>query len=311
MRELKRLLAAMGLAEVILPSFTSRRSNEIFPGIGTRGRAVVLLNPLSQEESELPRSLLAGLMTVWRHNRNQGTKGVAAFAFGKAFWIDDEPREGWRLAGVLAGEWPQAGLGAGRAVEFADAKGVVESVLDRLRVLDRVSWERPASSAPHARIFAGADRFHPGRTVLVRCENDLLGVSGALHPDVEPDLGVEEALWLFELDMEKLLPYLPPRQLFRSLPRFPAVVRDLAIVVDADFASDRVIRFVRAWNRDLVEEISLFDEYAGDPIPPGRKSLAYSIAYRAADRTLTDDEVNEAHAALIQALHRDLAVELR
>ncbi len=145
----------------------------------------------------------------------------------------------------------------------------------------------------------------------MRLDGQLIGVLAALHPEVEAELGVEGAHWLFELDLEKLLPYSPPRRVFRGLPRFPAVVRDVAVIADEDFASGRVLQFIRQWRRDLVEDVSLFDAYVGEPIPAGKKSLAYSIAYRAAERTLTDEEVNALHGELTAALCTALGLELR
>ena len=299
-RELKRVLATYGFYEAVTQSFAATRTNQLLPGLGVDGAAVVVANPVNRDEPELRRSLLGGLLSTWRTNRNQGARGVAAFTVGRVFWRTDSTHEGWRLAGVLAGELPHRGLGAVRAPAFADIKGAVEGLLERLHVADRVQWER----------WEGAP-FHPGKTARLHCNGDLVGVVGALHPEVEFALDLDAGGWVFELDTEKLLPYCPPRFLFSGLPRFPAVARDVAVVVDEDFASDRVVQFVRQWRPELVEDVALFDAYAGAPIATGRKSLAYTISYRAADRTLTDDEVNGLHAELTAALTRQLGVELR
>ena len=140
-----------------------------------------------------------------------------------------------------------------------------------------------------------------------------MGVVGALHPTIEEALHIAAPCWLFELDLDTLLQYCPPRAIFQELERFPAVVRDVAVVTDESFASDEVIRFVRQWDAasQWIEDIALFDQYVGTPIPAGKKSLAYSISYRARDRTLTDAEVNDVHARLIAALEDALHVELR
>jgi phenylalanyl-tRNA synthetase beta chain len=116
---------------------------------------------------------------------------------------------------------------------------------------------------------------------------------------------------MFELDTEKVLPYCPRQLLFTSLARFPAVARDMAVVVDGNFASERVLQFVRQWRPEVVEDVIMFDAYAGASVAPGKKSLAYTISYRAADRTLTDEEVNALHGELIAALTQQLGVELR
>jgi phenylalanyl-tRNA synthetase beta chain len=153
--------------------------------------------------------------------------------------------------------------------------------------------------------------LHPGKSASLILDNDLVGCVGALHPDAEVTLDVDGPHWVFELDLDRLAERdVAPRR-FRDLPRFPAVARDLAIVVDADFRSGDVVRFVREWNRDLVEDVHLFDEYVGAPIAPGKKSLAYSIAYRAADRTLTDEEVNALQEQLVVALAKKFRVEHR
>jgi phenylalanyl-tRNA synthetase beta chain len=299
-RELKRVLTAYGFYEAITLSFVAPRLNELFPGLGVDGQAVTVANPINRDESEMRRSLLGGLIAAWRTNRNQGAKGLSAFTTGRVFWRTDGPQEGWRLGGIMAGELPRRGLGTARAVEFADIKGAVEALLDCLRIADRVQWDR----------WEGAP-FHAGKTARLRCGEHVLGVVGALHPEVEFALDLADACWVFELDTDKVLPYCPPQLLFSGLPRFPAVARDVAVVVEEEFASDRVVHFVRQWRPEVVEDVALFDSYTGAPIAAGRKSLAYTISYRAADRTLTDEEVNTLHAELVAALGRQLGIELR
>ena len=299
-RALKHVLVASGFFEAVTQSFASARINQLLPGLGVAGEPVALLNPINRDEPELRRSLLGGLFSTWHANRSQGVRGLAVFTAARVFWRTEATCEAWRLAGLLAGELPRHGLGAPRAAEFADAKGVVTALLERLHLADRVGWER-----------CEAPPFHPGKTAQLRCGDDVVGVVGALHPEVEFELDLDSAGWVFELDTEKLLAYSPRQLLFTGLPRFPAVARDVAVVVHEDFASDSVVRFVRQWRPELVEDVALFDAYTGAPIPPGKKSLAYSISYRAADRTLTDEEVNGLHGELTAALIRQLGVELR
>ena len=303
-RDLKRFLCAHGLSETVLLSFCSVRLNALFPGLGPAGRTPVpILNPVTQEDPEMRLSLCSGLVRVLRDNLRQGTPQVALFSIGKAFWRDGGFCEGWRLAGAMSGQLPNAGLGSRAAItEFADVKGVVEAVLEFLRIA-ATRWTRRADQAA----------FHPGKTASVEVGGLAAGRVGALHPDVQEELQVDGPCWLFELDLDHLLQYSPRRAVYKDLPRFPAVVRDLAVVTREQFASDQVVRFVQEWNRSLqlIEDIHLFDEYVGPPIAEGQKSLAYSISYRASDRTLTDTEVNEVHAQLIQALKDALHVEPR
>jgi phenylalanyl-tRNA synthetase beta chain len=300
-RELQRMLAARGLCELLCLSFTTPQLNHRFPGLNVPGDPIVVRNPMVRDESQLRRSLLGGLLTAVQTNRSQGTSGVAGFSVAKVFWRTDVPREGWRLGIVLARELPEHGLGARRVPEFTDAKGLVDAVLERMRVATRCRWQRASDIGS----------LHPGKSAAVWCGDELVGVVGCLHPDVEAELGGQDGDWLCELDLEKLLTYVPARSRYQELPRYPGVVRDLAIVSDVDFPSEQVIDFVRRWGNVLIEDVALFDQYIGDPIPAGSKSLAYSIRYRSADRTLTDDEVNRVHGELTAALSTTLPIELR
>lgn len=298
---LQQLLSSRGLCELLSLSFTTPRLNQCFPGINVSGEAVSIRNPMVREESQLRRSLIGGLLAALRANRSHGAIGTAGFALAKVFWRTEAPREGWRLGIVLAGETPEIGLGTRGLPGFTDAKGIVEAVLERLRVADRCRWER----------LADQPSLHPGKSAAIRCDGEVVGVVGCLHPDVEAEMEGRDGDWVCELDLEKLLTYIPARSRYRELPRFPGVVRDLAIVSDVEFASEQVVDFVRGWGNALVEDVALFDQYVGDPIPAGKKSLAYSIRYRSADRTLTDEEVNRAHGELIAALGNALPIELR
>ena len=166
---------------------------------------------------------------------------------------------------------------------------------------DEVRW-RPAADITF---------LHPGKTARVEVAGQALGVAGALHPGAAQALDLTGEVWLFELDFDEAAHYRPRRVALRSLPRFPAVTRDIALVVDESFLAETILEEIRALADPLVESASLFDCYRGAPIPEGKKSLAYTIAYRAADRTLTDDEVNAAHDRVRAHLSARFALTLR
>lgn len=303
LREIRRYVAAQGMHEAVFLSFASEETNRFFPGVRPGAPAVRILNPPTRDDTELRLSLCGQLVRAVRDNLAHGAAEVALFSIGKAFWQDAGYREGWRVAGVVCRNFPGAGLGRPDVVELVDAKGVVEGLLDQLGITG-AAW-RPATDRA---------AFHPGRTAEVVLGGDTVaGIVGVLHPEIQDVLDVGAPCWLFELDLSTLLQYFPARVTFEELPRFPAVVRDVAFVVDDDFASDRLARFLRedAGTGDLVEDVRLFDQYIGAPIPSGKKSLAYTVSYRAADRTLTDAEVSEAHARLIAAAVGTLHVDLR
>lgn len=303
LRRLREALASVGLTEALPLSFCSPRFNQLFPGLGEPRLPIAILNPITQDDAEMRLSLCSGLIRTLRHNADQATTRLGVFTVGKVFWKGSGFEEGRRLGGAIARGIPARGLGMHDAIsDFAEAKGIVEGVFDILGVPDP-SWHSAAD----------LPSFHPGKTARIEIDGANVGVLGALHPNVQDELGVPDPCWLFELDLEKLLQYGRAPVIFKELQRFPAVIRDVAVITETDFASDRVVRFIRSWSEThpLVEDIALFDQYEGAPIPAGKKSLAYTISYRASDRTLTDAEINDVHAQLKQALVGSLPVELR
>jgi phenylalanyl-tRNA synthetase beta chain len=292
----RRCLAAQGLTEMITLSFTSSRLTQLFPGLWpSPGKAIPILNPLSEEGAVLRLSLLGGLVRAVQHNRRQGVSGAEAFALGKVFSLGENGQRQERLclAGVLYGPRLTAGLPRGeRWVDFSDLKGILENLFDELGCADRVRWERH----PETRFL------HPGKAASVEVVGERIGLIGALHPEACQELDLPGDLWVFELDFPILLHYACSVSRFRALPRFPAVVRDVAVVVDEDVPAQSLIDTVKACDISSIVEVNLFDCYRGSQIPAQKKSLAFSISYRAEDRTLTDVEVNELHALVLDLL---------
>jgi phenylalanyl-tRNA synthetase beta chain len=307
-KRIRTYLAAQGLAEMLNLSFTSARLNTLFPGLVANVAPVTLVNPLSAEDAELRRSLLSNLIRALQLNLRQGEAGVTIFELGKVFWQEessssnDHRQERLSLAGVLSGSWPATSMGQeGRQIDFADLKGILEGLWRELHYRLPVRWRR-----------AGEVGFlHPGKAAMLSVNGTTLGVAGALHPTLGAELGLGETPWAFELDFTALLHFAHPVTTYQPLPRFPVVVRDVAIVADEELPVQAVTDAINALTNSLIVSVRLFDLYRGDPIPAHKKSLAYSIAYRAADRTLTASEVNALHAQVVHHLVQTLGVEVR
>ncbi|HEV8722689.1 MAG TPA: phenylalanine--tRNA ligase subunit beta [Candidatus Binatia bacterium] len=303
-RKLRSLLAGEGMTEVINLPFTSEALNRTFVGPWESAPApVAVLNPLAKENAEMRGSLLPGLLDNLRLNLAYQARSFWVYHLGKVFrsTAGGESTERQCVAGLLYGARPRYGLRLSEEspVEFLDCKGLVEAVLDLFRVRELVSW---SATAPGV--------LHPGRSASLRYGGTELGYLGQLHPDVCDQLAVPPVL-LFELDFEKLLQYAPRRITTRALPRFPAVERDVAIVVDRDFASQQIVSWIQNLGEALIEHVEVFDQYVGAPIPETKKSLAYKISYRAEDRTLTDSEINELHQSLVDRLGKTFGAERR
>jgi phenylalanyl-tRNA synthetase beta chain len=303
-RTVRRLLVAEGLSETVTLTFTDAESNALVPGyVGRDLRPLAVRNPLASELGELRRSPLVGLVRALRQNLAQGAGYLGLFEVGKGYGLDaaGAPHEPRTVSALLCGHWPPRGIEReGPAIEFVDLRGVAENLLAGLGA-SGLRW-RPATDVGF---------LHPGKAATVEGPDGPLGVAGALHPRCVQVLDLPKEVWVFELDFQTLPAYGPARFGVRPLPRFPAVTRDIAVVVDEVFLAEAILEEVRALGDPRIETARLFDCYRGEPIPPGKKSLAYTLAYRAPDRTLTDDEVNALHARVRERLQARFALELR
>jgi phenylalanyl-tRNA synthetase beta chain len=216
--------------------------------------------------------------------------------------LPDEPR---RLALVLTGRrgsefW---GDGAGNpppALDFFDLKGILEALTDALHLAEAAY--RP-SSAPY---------LHPGRAADLLLQGQPVGSFGQLHPRVAEAFEMGgRAMLACELDLEAILERVPARYDYTPVPRFPAALRDIALVLDETISAERVVTEIRAAGGGLLRGLRLFDVYRGESIPAGKKSLAYALTYQADDRTLTDKEVDKAHKKIADRLKHVLKAQIR
>jgi phenylalanyl-tRNA synthetase beta chain len=305
-RRVRRLLVAEGLSEMVTLSFTDGGTNRRLAGfVGRALSPLAVLNPLSSETGELRRSPLAGLVHALARNLGHGAPFVGAFEIGRGYGLDAQGarHEVRAVALLLHGAWPPAGpVRSGSPIDFLDVKGVTANLLAGLGIEGgRVRWGPGEELA----------FLHPGKAVAVAVDGTAVGAAGALHPEVTQAHDLSGEVWVAELDLERLAHYVPRRIALRPIPRFPAATRDIAVVVDEPFRAGEIVEEVRALGSPHIESVRLFDCYRGAPIPAGKKGLAYTIAYRAPDRTLTDDEVNALHTALLDRLAGRFPLALR
>jgi phenylalanyl-tRNA synthetase beta chain len=303
-RRTRSFLAGEGLIEVVNLPFITEKLNRVFVGLWDGDPSpVAVLNPIAKESTEMRLSLIPGLIENLRANLAQNAESFGAYHLGKVFRLghDGTTEERQCLSGVLYGPRACRGLrtGSKSSLTFSDCKGLIEGILDVLHMGDTVTWSKE-----------GGVCLHPGRAAALLCDEKKLGTVGQVHPDVSDELGVPPFL-LFELDFEELLQYAPRRITARSLPRFPSVERDFAIVVEREFPSQQIISWIKNRGEALIEYVEVFDQYLGSPIPTGKKSLAYKISYRADDRTLTDTEVNTLHQGLVDQIAKFFGGEVR
>lgn len=306
---IRAALEAAGFAEAVNFSFVAARELEPFEsqvvtGDGSgRALGVTLKNPISADLSVMRTSLVPSLLRNAAHNRRQRVEDLRLYEIASVYLPHPDPKdrpsaESVEIAGVLAGRRSPSGWATGGdALDFHDAKAAVAEVLDALGVEAR--WQSGAEPWLHPRHAAA----------LLGAEEDVLGVVGELHPRAAAAFDLPRGVHAFRLSLDGLLRRMRLVPQYRPIPRFPAVLRDLAVVVDEAATAASLEAIVR--EEPLVEKVTLFDVYRGAPLPAGRKNLAFAIAYRAAGRTLTDAEADAAHAGIVRRLRERLGAELR
>jgi phenylalanyl-tRNA synthetase beta chain len=307
---LRSALAAAGLQEVINyslvdPFALSRlEASAAFPPAEPDAGTIPVFNPMSVEQSRLRTTLLPSLLANIASNLRHQER-VALFELARVYLppLAPLPCEERRLAMALAGRRAPATWNAGpEPFDFFDLKAAVEAAFRALRV--PMAGLEPATGP----------WLHPTRGAAVRAEGatEALGVMGQVHPTVVARFDVEGVdIYAAELALEPLLGMAREEIRVEPLPRFPAVQRDLALVVAERFTHGEVAATIRGAAGPLLAGLQLFDIYTGPPIPPGHRSLAYALTFRAPDRTLTDEATAAPMAAIEQAVGDRLGAQIR
>ncbi len=261
-------------------------------------------NPLSGALGVMRPTLLAGLLKNAAFNRNRQVERLRLYEEGKVFrpmpGKDSPISEAWHLAGLLDGSrHPASWASDAAATDFFDLKGVVEGALAAVGIT--AIWE--AGDAPC---------LHPRSAARISAGGRVLGQLGELHPRVAAAFDLPSAVFVFEVSLDAIVQAAQLVPHYAGVPRFPAVLRDLAAVVPKDVPAERLREVLMGpAGEGLVEGAELFDVYQGPQLGEDRKNLAFAIRYRASDRTLKDDEVQRIHQALVDALVREVGAELR
>jgi phenylalanyl-tRNA synthetase beta chain len=297
-RDVRRTLLACGLSEAVNFAMADAGECRLFlPTLDPVG----IVNPLHSETTALRTTLLPGLLHNVAHNLNHGLAGCHLFEIGRVFHPGAErPFEGLRAAGVMAGRAPESHWSQGwREADLYDASGALEQLAATLGVLTlRLTSDRIPAGAGVRGLVASID-----------------GVDGGFVGDVAPPIlrrfGVDRPVFAFEIDLALLGAARPGDAVYRALPRFPAVRRDLALVVPETVTVDAVDRVLREASPLPIIEVRVFDRFRGKGLPPGTAGVAVQVTFQHPDRTLSAEEVQAAQAAVVAALDGRLGVRLR
>ena len=294
----------LGLSEAVTYSFVSRKALE---NLGAAAPAVILKNPLTIEQEVMRTSLLPGLLDALSHARRHGERDVRLFTIGSIFLghggPSGLPEERLLFAAILAGD-RVAYLGKADPVDPWDAKGLAEGFAQRMTGEACATTER----------FAPCDlpaHLHPRGAARVTVKGADVGSFGPLHPDVVVRFDLGGGAVVVEMDLAALREAERPAPRYAPIPRFPASIRDLALVVHDAVPAGEVRDAVRHAAGTLATEVTIFDRFVGGTIPEAHRSLAFRIVYRADDRTLTDVEVDAQHAKAVAEVGKRFGATLR
>ena len=286
---------SMGYSEIITYSFVSPASFDLvrIPADSPLRRTVKLVNPLGEDTSIMRTVILPSMLDILSRNYSYKNKGVKLYELGKIYLpvdgqtLPDEPKR------LIFGTY-------GENETFFTMKGEVEAVLSLINA-------KPAAFVANTT----NPSYHPGRCADIVIGGKVLGVMGQIHPLVAQNYGISGEVYVAELDFTGLMSELAEERVFHSLPRFPAVSRDLALVCDEAVTVGALEACITKAAGPLLRSIRLFDIYRGPGIAEGKKSAAFSLELRADDRTLTDDDSTGVLNAVLDALKKELDVVLR
>ena len=305
--KVRDILVGCGLTEVITYSLSSLESFAKLDPNGPELDAadyVRIANPLTSERELMRRTLMASLLEAVGDNLRYADR-VALFEIGRVYLprpgelLPEEPR---RLCLAMTGPQEERSwtVRDREQVDFYVLKGVVETLLDHLALPERafVPLEHPT--------------FRTGRAAALRLGDKEIAVLGEVDGIVAARFDLPaQPICLLEMDLEELLAQVQPVRHLQPLPRFPSVSQDMSLIVDEEVSAQKVAELMRRAGGGLLVGVNLFDLYRGDPIPAGKKSLAYTLTYRHEQRTLTDREVAKVHSRIASQVGRELGAKLR
>jgi phenylalanyl-tRNA synthetase beta chain len=306
-RRIRELFTGMGFAEAITYSFVHADSCRRLrlPESDPRCRQLAILNPLSEDQTVMRTSLIPGLLDAMQRNLARQTRNIRLFETGKIFISNgsaSQPDEIEMLAGLWTGDRGEVAWHAkSEPCDFYDLKGAVEGLLEGLHVSPVDFTRLPDEQCAFTQ---------PGSSAQIRVAGETLGRIGQVHTETLQAYDLKQSAFVFELDLARLMAHISDERQNRPLPRFPAVSRDVTVVVRKELEAERLLAYVRDMKTALMEEVRLFDVFDGKPIPQGCKSVSLRMIYRSAEATLEDAAVNELHKQISDRLVEQFKAEL-
>lgn len=291
-RVVRNLLEGSGLYQAITYSLTSDELAQKY-ALKTADTTKLLM-PMSEERSTLRQSLIPHLVEAASYNVARKEESVALYEIGSVFLGQTEeklPYEEEHIALIVTGKWvDNAWLGEKVNADFFVAKGIIEALFEKLGLSERISYEKSV-----------VEELHPGQTANILLDGEKVGIIGGLHPVERKKYDLKET-FVVELNLQAIITASVEELVYKPVPRFPAMARDIALELDCSKPAGEIVEIIRNAGTKLLKEVKVFDVYEGDKMTAGKKSVAFSLTYFDPERTLTDEEVVNAHEKVLKAL---------
>ncbi|MBT7122562.1 MAG: phenylalanine--tRNA ligase subunit beta, partial [Clostridia bacterium] len=290
---IKSVLVSLGCFECVTYSFAAKSELDklnLNPD-DNRRKMVKIINPLGDEQGYMRTSPVPDILKVVSNNLKQKVVDIALYESGRVYAPtsgDELPEENKYICIALCGKQ-----------DFFSLKGVVENLLESFGILD-------------TKLTAGASvYYHPGRAASLHIDGEKVGELGEIHPDVTKSYEIDKRVYVAELSLHAIIKATDDVKRYETLPRFPAAERDLALTLDESVPAGDVLDCIKSSAGEFFESAKLFDVYTGDQLGAGKKSLAFSIVFRAKERTLLDEEANAARDAVVAAAGAAFGAKIR
>lgn len=299
----RRLLSGLGLDEIQSQTLVSEEAGQRWMESGGPRKLAALRNPLSADMGVLRPSLRTGLLDVMQRNLNRKNGNLALFDLGRVFLQEgDRIIEENRLAIGLTGmRHSTFWMGEGREARYDlfDLKGMLETFFELFGIRGITFITNKPAHPPYL------------ESAQIKLGKDVLGEIGQLSPPLAKRLDLRDAVLLAEINFDLLLERRNPEKAFKPIPAYPAIRRDLAMLIPEAVSHDEVLAVIKQAKSPHLEKVELFDVFRGKNVPEGQKSMAYAFIYRSPERTLTDAEVNGTHEKLVEALKQKAKAVVR
>lgn len=295
-KELHHRLQGLGLTEVITYSLV--RKEDVNKYTNYQNEDITLLDPLTEDRKYLRKSLIPSLLNVWEYNISRNQKNVAIYESGNIYYKENEEYiEKPMISGLLYGIgtnnlWQQEKI----VVDFYYVKGIIENIMKYLGLNNRYSFD--TNNLPK--------EFHPGRSCALLIDREVVGYFGQVHPTE-----CKKEVYVFELDLLKIMSHKVRMVKYKEVSKYPAIHKDVAFIVEKKITSKEIMDVLKHIGGRMVTNIDVFDVYTGENVGENEKSIAYSITFEDATKTLTDEEVMKVFNKMIDEVESKLNARVR